>query len=673
MTGGQTDAIFGSPSGHKWGTFRRIGIPMSDLQLIENALTLAARRRRRERAVRGLWQGMLIGAIIVFLTVAAFKLLPLPLWTIRAAVLAGVISALVGMIIGGWHRDSLNETARWMDGRQHLQERLSTALELAKLPGRESWRELLVTDAAAHLKQLDPRRMIKIRLTRASRWAFLIIALTAGLGFAPVFRTKAYAQKQADQNIIQDAGKHLIELTKQSLSNRPPALESTEKALDAVNDLGDRLTKKTMTRTEALKDLARVSDRLKDEMQNLNSDPALKRMQQAAHSEAGSSSDSAQLQKQMEDAQKQLGNSPATPQDIDKLNDALNKLQEAAKAEQNQNGDLGQAAKEQISQSLAALSKQAKDMGLNAPNLDQAIQALAASQTGMFLKDMQASVSDLQKMSDLAKSVQQIEQQMQKAGKDLAEQLKNGQAEAAQATLQKMIDQLKSDNLTPDQLSKIMADVSKAVDPGSQYGKVADFLKQAGQHMQQGEKAGAAQSLADASKELDRLMQQMGDAKSLMAGLDALNHASMSVGTCNSWGQCMSTSAGFNPHGGKPGRGVGTWADENGGWGYNGQQTELTDNSAIKQPDMASKGLTDRGEGELSDALKPTQVKGQFSPGGQMPSITLKGVSIRGTSTVSLEEATVAAQQDAQSALSQEKVPRAYQGAVRDYFDDSKK
>jgi Mg-chelatase subunit ChlD len=31
---------------------------------------------------------------------------------------------------------------------------------------------------------------------------------------------------------------------------------------------------------------------------------------------------------------------------------------------------------------------------------------------------------------------------------------------------------------------------------------------------------------------------------------------------------------------------------------------------------------TDRGEGELSDALKPTKVKGQFSPGGQMPSIT---------------------------------------------------
>ena len=283
---------------------------MSDLQVIEQTLTVAARRRRRERAVRGLWQGMFVGAIIVFLTVAAYKLLPLPVWSIRAAVVTGIISAIVGMIIGGWHRDSLNETARWVDVRQRLQERLSTALELSKSPGSESWRELLVTDAAAHLKDLDTRRLVRFRLTRASRWAFLIVALTVGLGFVPLFRTKAYVQKEADQNeVIKDAGKHLVELTKQSLSNRPPALESTQKALDAVNELGDQFTKKAMTRTEALKDLTKVSDRLKEEMQNLNSDPALKRMQQAAHAQADSSADSAQMQKQLEEAQKQMGNS----------------------------------------------------------------------------------------------------------------------------------------------------------------------------------------------------------------------------------------------------------------------------------------------------------------------------------------------------------------------------
>ena len=56
-----------------------------------------------------------------------------------------------------------------------------------------------------------------------------------------------------------------------------------------------------------------------------------------------------------------------------------------------------------------------------------------------------------------------------------------------------------------------------------------------------------------------------------------------------------------------------------------------------------------------------------------MPSITLKGVSIKGQSTVAVQEAITAAQSDAQSAISQEQVPRAYQGAVKDYFDDLKK
>jgi hypothetical protein len=256
-------------------------------------------------------------------------------------------------------------------------------------------------------------------------------------------------------------------------------------------------------------------------------------------------------------------------------------------------------------------------------------------------------------------------------GKDLAEQLKNGQPEVAQQTLQKMIDQLKSANLSPDQLQKMMKEVAKAVDPAGNYEKVAEHLKESAQKMNKGDQNGAAQSLAKASDQLKKLMEQMGDAQSLQAELEALNKASMAVGTCQGWGKCQ--SPGFNPNGKKPGSGVGTWADEESGWMYDGQWNDRWDNSGVVRKDMESRGLSDRGEGELSDALKPTKVKGQFSPGGQMPSITLKGVSIKGQSKVAYEEAATAAQSDAQSALSQEKVPRAYQGAVRDYFDDLKK
>jgi hypothetical protein len=85
---------------------------------------------------------------------------------------------------------------------------------------------------------------------------------------------------------------------------------------------------------------------------------------------------------------------------------------------------------------------------------------------------------------------------------------------------------------------------------------------------------------------------------------------------------------------------------------------------------MDPRGHSDRGPGALNEGLTPTRVKGQISPGGPMPSIVLRGVSIKGESRVQYQEAVAAAQSDAQSALSQERVPRAYQGAVRDYFND---
>lgn len=97
------------------------------------------------------------------------------------------------------------------------------------------------------------------------------------------------------------------------------------------------------------------------------------------------------------------------------------------------------------------------------------------------------------------------------------------------------------------------------------------------------------------------------------------------------------------------------------------------DNSGLpERADQNSKGLTDR-DSSLPDNLSPTKVKGQLQPGGPMPSITLRGVSIKGDSKIAYTEAVASAQTDAQTALSQEKVPRAYQNTVRDYFDDLKK
>jgi len=643
---------------------------MSEIQTIEVALTRAAQRRRWVHGLKGLWYGLLVGSVVALLLLGIYHLTPLPLWTITAASLAPFPCMLVGLAVGLWRKPSLPEMARWVDSRQRLKERLSTALEVAAEPNAGTWRDLIVSDAATHAQKLDARKLVPFHLPRVARWALVLLVLGAGLGFVPEYRSKRAKQTQADEQNIKETGKQLAELTRRSLEKRAPALEPTQKSLEVVTNLGDQLSKKSLTRNEALKDLANVAEQLKDQIKELGKDPALKKLEQAARTASGNDSQTAAgLQKQIESLQKQMGTPTGTPEQMEKLEKELQKLQEAAKGMADKNSGGSDADKQKLSESLSALSRQAQEMGMQLPQLDDAIKALAANQTDMFLKDMQAATTDLEKMKDMAKSLQQLQQQVEKLGKDLAEQLQNGQPELAQQTLQKMISQLKQANLPPDQLNKIAEDVAKAVDPAGNYGKVADSLKSAQQKMQSGDKPGAAQSLADAANELEKLMQQMGDAQQLQATLDALNEAATCVGTGQGWRMCKGPPKAGK--GGKPGGGVGTWADQDGGW--NGELTGGWDNSGVNRPDTDPKGLTDRGEGELSDALKPTKLKGQFSPGGQMPSITLKGVSIKGTSKVLYEEAAAAAQSDAQSALSQEKVPRAYQGAVKDYFDDLKK
>ena len=646
---------------------------MSELQIITETLERATRRRRTDRALRGLWLGLLTGSLLWLLALTVFKLAPIPGSTLLWSGLAALACPLIGSILGFWRKPGLTETARWVDVKQNLKERMSTALEVANSENTGSWRDLVMHDAVSHANEIDPRQLVPLHLTKAARCAVLVLALAAGLGFVPEYRSQAFVQKEADAKVIKEAGKQVADLTKRELQQRPPALEQTKKSLEAISELGEKLEKMSLTRSEALKDLASASDKLKNELKDLAKDPALKKLEEAARS-PGNAQTAAGLQKQMESMQKQLSSQAGNPEALDKLQKDLEKLQAAAKAMSDKTGEAAEAEQQKLSAALSALSQEAAQAGVQLPDLKDAIEALAANQTDRFMKELDAALTDLEKLRDMKQKLEAMQAQAEKLGKDLAEQLKNGQAEAAAATLRKLSEQLKSANLSQEQQQKILEEVSKALPAASEYGKVAELLKQGTKQMQQGDKPNASQSLAAAAKELEDLLQQMNDAQQMMAALDNLDKASMCIGQCQGWGQCKGTKPGYNPFGKNPGGGVGTWGQEGGEWMDSFDDgTGNVDRSALNDRNQAGRGQTDREQSDNSDRFQPTKVKGQFTPGGQMPSITLKGVSIKGTSQVAYEEAATAAQSDAQSALSQEKVPRAYQGAVKDYFDDLKK
>lgn len=541
-------------------------------------------------------------------------------------------------------------------------------------------------DAAEHARSIDPAKLVPFIWPRIARWAAVLAVLAVGLGFVPTYRTKAFVQKQKDTSSIRDTGKHLADFTRRTVEQRKPVLEPTQKALNEVSELGDKLAKANLTRSEALRDLASVTEKLAQQAQQFGKNPGFKPLEQAARESGSAGNQSPEaLQQQMNALQKALGNGPANADKLEKMRRDLQKARQALANLPDKDSAAAKAAKEAINQSLAELSKQMNDMGQSLQGLDDAIRALQQNQTDLALKEMEHALTDLEKLRDMAKSLEQLQKQAAKMGKDLAEQLKNGQAQAAQKTLEKMVEQLKAANLTPEQMQKLMDEVSRSIEPGSQYGKVGELLKNAADQMKAGKNPGAAQNLAAAAKELEKLLQQMADAQSLMAALDGLDRAQLAIALGKEWGQCQGECQACNGmgcelcmgknfkwcHGGKPGRGVGIWADEE-GWTYFDREMERWDNSGVERPEMDPRGHTDR-DANLNPNLMPTKVRGQMSPGGQMPSITLKGVSIKGQSSIQYEEAAAAAQADAESALNQDHVPRAYQNTVRDYFDDLKK
>jgi len=659
---------------------------MSELQIIETALAGAARRRRWDRAFHGLARASLVGAGLLLVAVAAYKLFPLPQWTVFAGAIAAGVCALAGLAIGGWRKPARLEVARWVDDRQQLKERLSTALELSDGAVSADWKQLLVHDAARHAEALKPAELLPFRFPNLARWALAVLVLAAGLGFVPEYRSKAHEQQQKDKVNVKEVGKELADLTRKELVQRPPALPATQSAMEQIAELGDKLTKQTLTKGEALKDIASMTDKIVKQDKDLQQNPPPKQLERAAREPAnGANASPDAMQKQLDAMQKALGEAAAKSDKLDKLAKDMQKLQQQA-ANLSSDAKASAASREQLAQSLADLAKQAQEAGASLEELDAAIEALKSNNTDQFIKDLEAASHDLDKMRQMAKSMQALKQQMAKLGKDLAEQLDKGQAQAAVQTLQKMIDQLKQGNLSKEELEKIIQEVSKAVDPAKDYGKVAEHLQKAAQQCQGGDKPGAGQSLAEAQKELEKLLEQMADSEALDAMIDALARADQAIrsgkrwsdckggkcGSCNGQGCGTCKGRGWSHGGGNNASGVGTWADDYGWTYFSENDGDPVDNSGIVRPEMDARGQIDRPD-DLNPNLTPDKVKGQMSPGGSMPSITLKGVSIKGTSTVKFEEAATTAQEEAQNALNQDKVPRAYQNAVRDYFDDLKK
>jgi hypothetical protein len=619
---------------------------MSGKKVIDAKIDAATRRRKLQWGWQNMWLGLLIGVCLWLASLSVYKLAPVPQTTLLWAGVIGLALPLAGLLIGLAKRFAGSDTARWLDREIGLKERLSTAVEMSDISAKNSaWSALVISDAAKAAGKIEPEKLLPLRLPKVCHWTLLVLAACVGLGFVPEHRSQAHLDQQRDSAIIEDVGQNLMALTKQQAHFKP-----TKDALELVQELGREFKRGKLVRDEALAKLSSLAERLRDQSSKLGHARTLNKMQ-----------------RQLDELKKSLGDAKeAKLEQFDALKSKMDDVKDAAAGLPDPSSPEGQQARLELAQSMADLARMAEQMGLEMPNIDEALQALESSDIDQFLKNMDFAGEDLQKMEDLAKAMQNLQMQMAENGKTLGEQLENGQVPAAIESLQKMMGQLATAQLTPEQLEKMIQELQEALGPAEDYGECSKCLSDAKGKAKAGDKAGASLSLAEAAEELKKVLQR--DLENMMAALQNLERAQLAVGNCQSFGSCQKPGVGPSS---KPGGGVTAWGDDS----YQLTPEDLAqqwDNSGFSRPGMDARGNTDRGPGKVPDDMVSTRIKGKINPKGSMPSFTLRGVSIKGSSKVQFQEAVTAAQSDARHALNQDKVPRAYRDSVRDYFDDLK-
>ena len=641
---------------------------MSQKQLIACKLKAAARRRKIQLSWQCMWMGLWICVCIWLLSLISYKLFPVPTITFFWVGLLSFIVPLSGLIWGFTKKFPPKDIARWIDQEKNLKERLSTAVELAEgKPINPAWEVLVLRDAASAVQKIEPKSLLPLRLPSLCYRILLLLIVCFVLGFVPEYRNKNYLDQQRDTAVIDDVGSNLENLTRWQLKQNRPNFEQTKTSLDSVRDLGAEFQKGKIVREDALAKLSDISEKLRSEIKKFG--PAGSSIKPSANSPARLPVESqANMKNRLSELAERLGaasgNGPEKFEDIKSKLDAIkNNASDFSKNKLNE----GKQSRLDMTQSLTNLSNMAQKLGLELPNLEKAIEALNSSNIDQFLKSMELASQDLEEIVGLSQKIQNLQMEIAETGKDLSEQLEKGQIPTALGTLDAMINQLESDQFSDQQLQDMIDELKQALSPAENYGECAQRLAEAKEAARAGKNSSASQSLAAAKEELKKMLNQMADSQSLMQALQNLDRAQMAVGNSQSFSTTHRPGVSAN---GKPGGGVGNWANDN----YQLSPDQLSarwDNSGYQRPDTSPRGLSDRGN-RVPDNFTPTRIKGQINPKGQMPSISLRGVSIKGSSRVELKAAVSAAQSDALNALNQDKVPNAYRDSVRDYFDDLK-
>ena len=221
---------------------------------------------RHRRFLHQLWHhtasGLLIGSLTALslatcAAVAGYRFSPI--WPIAFSAIPAVFSAVFAI----FKRETLQQTAAWLDEACNLQDSIATALEFSSLRERSPIQSLQVQLASHRLQMLNPTTLVPLHTP--VRWKQALIAAAAAALLALVSprlaRTAAFAAPTISAATAAPQAQALQQQLRE-LQQQAPKDESLTEALESMNQTLTELAENPGTPREAFAKLSNLENSL---------------------------------------------------------------------------------------------------------------------------------------------------------------------------------------------------------------------------------------------------------------------------------------------------------------------------------------------------------------------------------------------------------------------------
>jgi DNA repair exonuclease SbcCD ATPase subunit len=375
-------------------------------------VAFARRARRRLALVRSVYwaQRALFAALWLAVAVIAFERLTglwiPPAWAIPTAA-CGVV--LLAAAIAYWvPRRGLLSAAAEADAQAGWKEALSSAIALGD--PKESMEIALLEDARNRAKNARPAALFPLRAPPELRWMFAPAVLVIAALFLPrldLLGVEAEAKKEEQkksqfQKVVEKLEKNREKLAKGEKVERP-AMVAVE-AMRELERLQEELGKNPMERKQAMAELSRAEEKLRDLQKELADSRELAARLQKAMEKQGE--DAGELGKKIKQGK--------FDEAADELAKLRNKMQE---------GKLTEGEKRELSEKLEALQSRLGDD----KNLDKFEKAISKALEGLgenremdfeefqdALQELDGDMAQLEALEDVLREMQGMKEDLAK-------------------------------------------------------------------------------------------------------------------------------------------------------------------------------------------------------------------------------------------------------------------